>query len=70
LDRRFLLCHELERRGTRRPGAQFVVFMWAYALDVAHGIPAGPYRDADARACLCQSCAVRRLGGTGSVRRE
>ena len=45
---RFFLADELERRGDHAD-VRMVVFMCAYAIDVATGQLPGPYRDQDAR---------------------
>jgi hypothetical protein len=53
---RFVLSDELEARAPDDPERTFVLFMCAYAGDVARGALPGPYRDEDARryarACL------------------
>jgi hypothetical protein len=53
---RFLLADELDRRTISDPERTFVIFMCAYAGDVARGVLPGPYTEDDARryarACL------------------
>lgn len=47
--RRFYLADEFERRSPGDPERGMVLFMCAYALDVAAGVAPGPYCDEDAR---------------------
>src|SRR4051812_44826281 len=56
-DGRILLCRKLERQPPGDPALTFVRFMCAYALDVAHGILPGPYRDEDART-FARTCLI------------
>ena len=53
---RIFLADALERRRPGDPELTFVLYMCAYAGDVARGLLPGPYTDADARsyarACL------------------
>jgi hypothetical protein len=53
---RIFLADALERRPPGDPELTFVLYMCAYARDVAGGVLLGPYTDADAhryaRACL------------------
>ena len=53
---RIFLADALERRRPGDPELTFVLYMCAYAGDVARGLLPGPYSDADAcsyaRACL------------------
>jgi hypothetical protein len=53
---RFFLADELDQRPVSDPERTFVIFMCAYARDVARGDLPGPYTEGDARryarACL------------------
>jgi hypothetical protein len=62
---RFLLADELDRRAISDPERTFVIFMCAYAGEVARGELRGPYADADARryarACLIPAELLERF---------
>lgn len=55
--RRYFLSGELACRPVTDPERTFVVFMAAYARDVAAGLLSGPYRDEDAR-LFARTCLI------------